>query len=119
MLNAGKIEQKLPAFAQVLEKRHSPNNWKEVLNHTATMLENLGKNNSLSLEDYKDITVPCLIMLGDRDKMITLQETVDVYNALPSASMAMLPDTPHPIEQVKIEALLFFINNFLVKGEMS
>lgn len=31
MLNADKIEEKLPRFAAGLQKRHAPNNWKTVL----------------------------------------------------------------------------------------
>jgi pimeloyl-ACP methyl ester carboxylesterase len=38
MLNAEKIEEKLPDFATSLQKRHAPNDWKLVLERTAAML---------------------------------------------------------------------------------
>ena len=38
-------------------------------------------------------------MLGDRDKMVSLDETVAVYKSLPNAEMCVLPNTPHPLEQ--------------------
>ena len=113
MLNAAKIEEKLPAFAKALENRHAPNDWKEVLSETSKMLLEMGQSNPLQLEDYAAINLPCLITLGDKDKMITLSETLDVYNKLPNAQMAVLPGTQHPIEQANIEALAFLTRQFL------
>lgn len=113
MLNAEKIETKLPAFAQTLKQRHSPNDWKEVLSRTAAMLENMGRKNPLSLDDYTFIQTPCLTMIGDRDKMVSLAETVDVFKALPQAQMAVLPHTHHPIEQINNAALIFLLKQFL------
>ncbi len=113
MLNAEKIEEKLPAFAQALSNRHEPNDWKEVLQKTVDMLNNMGQDNPLKPEGYTAIEQDCMILLGDRDKMITLQETVDVYKTLPNAQMGMLPGTHHPIEQVNVPYLLFYIRQFL------
>ncbi len=113
MLNADKIAEKLPAFAETLQKRHAPNDWKTLLSKSAEMLYGLGKDNTLKLEDYKDIKTPSLILLGDRDKMVTLDETVAIYKQLPNAQMGVLPHTPHPIEQTDPELLTYFINRFL------
>ena len=82
MMNVEVIKQKVPAFAKALEKRHHPNSWELVLEKTKEMLQSLGEKNALSLEDYNAINNSVLILLGDKDKMITLEETVDVYKAL-------------------------------------
>lgn len=111
-LNPDKIAGKVPAFAAALQERHAPNDWKVVLSKTASMLEALGKNNALQLSDYTDIKAPCLLLLGDRDKMITIEETLQVYKTLPQAQMGMLPHTPHPIEQVNLKILSAMIENF-------
>lgn len=113
MLDPVKIETKVPAFAQALEKRHAGKDWKEVMVRTADMLRALGADNTLKAEDYKDIQTQCLLLLGDRDKMVGLDETLNVYKTLPNAAMGMLPGTPHPIEQVNVEMLSFFISNFI------
>lgn len=113
MLDADKIEAKLPAFAAALEKRHAPKPWKEVLSRTKDMLKALGDNNALQLADYATIQTPTLIILGDKDKMVGLEETVAVYKQLPNAQMAMLPATQHPIEQANLPALSYFIAYFL------
>lgn len=113
MLQPDVIEQKLPSFAETLTHRHAPQNWKQLMRKTAEMLTALGKDNTLKLTDYTSIATPSLIMLGDRDKMVSLEETVAVYKQLPSASLAVLPATPHPIEQVDMGMLALHIRRFI------
>lgn len=113
MLNAGKIETKLPDFAAALQKRHAPNDWKTVLEKTAAMLIKMGKDNPLKPEDYPAILHPVLLMLGDRDKMVTLDETVEVYKNLPKAQLTILPNTAHPLEMVNQARLAYEIRSFL------
>lgn len=113
MLNAAKIEEKLPEFAATLQKRHAPNDWKNVLEKTAAMLTELGKLNPLKIDDYPAIQNPVLLLLGDRDKMVTLDETVEVYKNLPKAQLAILPNTAHPIEMVDQARLAYEIRSFL------
>jgi esterase/lipase len=113
MLDANKIAEKIPAFAQTLEERHSPNDWKTVLHKTAEMMIALGNNNPLKKEDYARIQQPVLIGIGDKDTMVTLEETIDVYRTLKQANLIVLPQTPHPIEKVAVgrvakEIELFF-----------
>ncbi|MBS1771970.1 MAG: alpha/beta hydrolase [Bacteroidetes bacterium] len=113
MLNADVISDKVPAFAKALEGRHAPNDWKGLLDNTKEMLTAMGNNNPLSLDDYATINTNSLLLLGDRDKMVTLKETVDVYKALPKAQLGVLPATPHPIEQVNMDLLSYFIAGFI------
>ena len=109
------IEQKFPAFAQSLQQMHSPNDWKILMTKTSEMLTEMGECNPLQLEDYEYITAPVLLMLGDRDNMVSLDETVIAYKHLPNSHLAVLPATPHPIEKVDVEILAFQINKFIEK----
>jgi pimeloyl-ACP methyl ester carboxylesterase len=113
MLNAEKIEEKLPDFAISLQKRHAPNNWKAVLEKTAAMLLEMGNANPLKPDDYKIIQHPVLLMLGDRDKMVSLDETLEVYKNLSDAQLAVLPDTAHAVEMLNIDRLTFELRTFL------
>lgn len=105
MLDANKIEEKIPAFAKQLEKRHSPADWKWLLQKTAEMMIALGNNNPLSLNDYKTITQSVQIGIGDKDTMVSLEETIDVYRHLPNARFIVFPNTQHPIEKVDLNRL--------------
>ncbi len=113
MLDAEKIAVKVPAFADVLSRRHAPNDWKEVLDKTKTMLLEMGKDNPLKATDYESINIPVLVLIGDRDKMVSLDETLRVYKSLPNAQMGMLPDTQHPIEQADAQMLAAVLDKFM------
>lgn len=114
MLDPEVIEKKVPAFAAVLQKRHAPNNWKTVLEKTAAMLIEMGKDNPLKPGDYKDIRHQTLILLGDLDKMVTTEETREVYNLMPNAQMAIIPETPHLLEMVNTDRLATEIRSFIL-----
>ncbi len=107
------ISEKLPAFAAALQNLHAPGDWKEVLGKTASMLKELGKENLLNDDALSAIDIPCLVMLGDRDKMVSMDKTLHAYSHLKNAQLAILPSTPHPIEQVDFNLLEFMIRRFL------
>lgn len=113
MLDPEVIEQKLPSFAAALQRRHAPQDWKQVLNKTAAMLVEMGKQNPLTASDFSTIVSPIRLLLGDRDKMVTLEETIAIYKQLPHAELGILPNTSHPIEQVNIDLLAFHIKQFI------
>ena len=54
------------------------------------------------------------VVLGDRDKMVTLDETLEVYKNLPNAQLAVLPNTPHPIEMINTGRLASELKAFLL-----
>ena len=114
MLDPEQTAAKVPAFAATLQARHAPNDWKELMLKTADMIRRLGENNMLKPEDYPLIKTPCMLLLGDRDKMITLEETVQVYQLLPDARMGILPATGHPVEKLNLQVLSCLVNNFLL-----
>jgi len=116
LLDPENILTKLPAFAEELRIRHAPNDWKETLNKTAGMLKEMGRDNPLKKEMLNQVKQPVLLMAGDRDKMVGLEETIDAYRALPNAKLCILPGTPHPLEKADTERLLFEITRFLKQG---
>lgn len=114
MLDPEQTAAKVPAFAEALQARHAPNDWKGLMLGTADMIRRLGENNALRPEDYPLITTPCLLLLGDRDKMITLEETVQTYQLLPDARMGILPATGHPVEKLNLQVAKCMVDNFLL-----
>lgn len=112
MLNADKIAEKIPAFAKELENRHKPNDWKIVLSQTAQMMIGLGNCNSLSSDDFKNIQNRVRVAIGDKDIMVTLEETIAVYRNLPQATLVVFANTQHPIEKVSVERLSGELKDF-------
>lgn len=111
MLNPETIQQKVPNFAEALQKRHG-DQWGELLNRTAEMMKVLGDAPLLTEAVLKTIESPVLLGLGDKDLMVSLDETRKVFAALSKANMYMLPNTKHPIEGVNVELLSTILSNY-------
>jgi pimeloyl-ACP methyl ester carboxylesterase len=66
----------------------------------------------LSLELLKNIRQPVLVVSGDRDA-ITLEHTLQIFHALPSAELCVLPGTDHGTFSARPEWLNPIIDEFL------
>ncbi|MBA9078414.1 alpha/beta fold hydrolase [Rufibacter quisquiliarum] len=106
------IQKKVPAFAQTLQQRHAPQDWAQLLHQTADMMRALGQQPLLTSEKLGQIQVPVRVAVGDRDQMVTVEETVAAYRSLPSAQLQVLPDTRHPLEQVSLPLLAQALNQY-------
>ena len=111
MLDSKTIIEKVPKFAEALQKRHG-NDWELLLQKTAEMMINLGNKNALSLTDILSIENKVLIGLADKDNMVTLEETTAVYKQLKNGAMYMLPNAKHPIETVNVGLLGKIVEGF-------
>lgn len=110
MLNPDTILEKIPQYAQILEKQHGTK-WKQLLPSVADLMIDLGKNPPLK-NSLATINIPVQIMVGDKDNMVTIEESTDVYRALPNAKLVVLPDTKHPMDKVRPNLLLSLIKDF-------
>lgn len=101
-LNAEKIEEKVPAFARILQNRHAPNDWKELLAKTSAMMKKLGADPLLSKEILASIRNEIQVLLGDQDDMADRSYSEEVSRILANATFTLLQETPHPIEKVDL-----------------
>lgn len=113
MLQPDKIETKVPQFAAQLRQQHAPADWKKVVTSTAQMLQTMGEKPPLNKEDFARVRSEVLLLIGDRDKMVTLNETASVYHQLQKAQLGVLPNTPHPLEAVDEPILSGLLRRFL------
>jgi pimeloyl-ACP methyl ester carboxylesterase len=106
-LDPNAIRAKVPRFAETLAARHTvAGGWEGVLARTADLLRNLGDHPPLTDAVIARIRQPVRVIVGDRDNTVTVDESEDVARRLPHGSLTVLPDTPHPIEQVDIGLLV-------------
>lgn len=112
MLDAGKIKEKAPKFAEELSARHGAK-WEKILEKTGEMIIALGNRNVLRQEDLTGIECEVLIGIGDRDKMVTIEESVATYRLLKNGNLTVLPGTAHPLEQAEAARLAFEIKEFM------
>ncbi|NVK64504.1 MAG: alpha/beta hydrolase [Flavobacteriales bacterium] len=111
-LNPEKIEEKVPRFAQFLEKVHAPLDWKKVVQDTADMMIDLGEKRPLD-DYYSTIMCPTLIALGSLDNMSTEEESKVVAEKLPNGEFQLIPDLEHPIEKVDASLLAEMLLKFM------
>lgn len=97
-LQADRLEQKAPVFVEELKRRHNPALWTDILKHTCDLMRALGDDPLLDEENLSRVRVSVLTMIGDRDRMVTLEETMAASRSLPRGSLGVLPSTGHPIE---------------------
>lgn len=112
MLDADKMKMKVPKFAQELAKRHCEDKWEILLQKTADMMTGLGNKNVLTAELLNQINNEVLVGIGDSDKMVSLEESITAFRALPNANLIVLPATPHPIEMAESSRLAVEIKRF-------
>ncbi len=105
MLRPEIIEEKVPAFAAALANRHGKENWKALLNASADMLSLLGDKPLLNNACLQKITADVLLLIGEKDNMVSLEETTLTAQQLPKGSIQVLPNTVHAIEQVSMTVL--------------
>jgi pimeloyl-ACP methyl ester carboxylesterase len=105
-LDADKILEKIPAFARILESRHSPNDWKVLIAKTKEMMLSLGRYPLLNEENLKAIKNKIIVCLGDEDDMADLQFSKKVAEVLPNGTFELFLNTKHPIEKVDVDLIL-------------
>jgi pimeloyl-ACP methyl ester carboxylesterase len=100
-LDAAKMKAKVPRFAEQLEQRHAgAGGWEKTLASTASLLTQLGERPPLTAESLARISGPVCVGVGDRDVTVSVEESARVCRLLGAGSLMVLPDTPHPFEQI-------------------
>lgn len=112
MLNPNVIKEKVPKFALSLEQMHGKN-WEQLMAKTAQMMLDLGQNPEVNDNDFEQISLPILLSVGDKDAMVTLEETIHAHRKIKDSQLLVLPKTIHPIEKVDGVELAHQIKKFM------
>ncbi len=73
----------------------------------------LGQNPTLNETDFEQITTPVLLSVGDKDAMVTIEETTNTYRKLQNAQLLVMPNTMHPIERVDVNEVAHQLKKFM------
>jgi pimeloyl-ACP methyl ester carboxylesterase len=88
-----------PAWAADLAQRHDPHQgagaWQRLL---AAMREDTMRLTAMTPEELHRIRVPSLLVVGDRDPWVRLEQAVRVKRQLAQASLLVVPDCGHVVE---------------------
>lgn len=112
MLDPDRIREKVPRFATQLVGWHGEQHWEKLLSAIGKMMLQLGKDPLLSADVLSRIQLPVQLMIGDKDSMVSIEETAAAAAMLPSGKIVVLRETRHPFEQVNAAALIKELNDF-------
>lgn len=116
MLNPAKILEKVPAYADHLQSVHAPLSWQGVLEQTAGLMLGMGSGKRLFDKDFQSIPHEVRMAVGDKDRMVSIEETQHVVNQLPNASLHVMEGFPHPIDKVDIGQLGTWLAEYFNKA---
>ena len=88
--------QSEPELEEVFRNAHShvygPEYWETLLKlHSQMWLDSTGYPN----EDIKAIEAPSLLIIGDKDEAMPLEIQLEMYNLIPNAELAIIPNMTH------------------------
>lgn len=113
MLVPEHIEEKFPAFRDLLFERHG-DRWKHLLRSTAHMMRNLEKLDGLSKEDLAGIEIPICLILGDQDRMVSKEETQLAHNHLHHSEVKTITHSKHDLDKTNLKELASVMEDFLI-----
>src|SRR5580765_2176881 len=87
------------------DRAQGAGHWKTVIART---FDRVTEPHGYTVESLKAVTVPTLILTGDRDPFCTIEEGAAAYRALRAGAFAALPDTGHLITPAAVRATIGF-----------
>jgi len=119
VVNFEQIQRDNPELITHLKMEHvrsdNPEYWKTLLKQYSVLW---WTPLDYTADDFHKITEPTLILLGDSDEIIELEQAVEMYRFIPNAELAILPNATHtsPNPKLLTETVLDF---FLRHGTAS
>lgn len=115
-LDPATMRAKVPRFADALAARHAgAGGWEPLCARTRALLAALGDAPLVTAATLATIDAPARLMMGDRDATLTLDETAAAARAIRGGELAVLPGTPHPLEQVDVARLAFEVRTLAAR----
>ena len=109
------VEREMPRMVEMWQAWHAPQGadyWRTLVPQISTMW--MTPLNYIEA-DFQKITVPTLIVVGDRDGVVTLEEAVDMYRLIQDAELAVAPGSDHMLPWNKPEVFTSTIMDFCLR----
>ena len=102
-MNIDQFQKVMPEFVELLRDIHSSQGteyWKELLTGISRMWLT-----PLTYSDYDFINIldSILIILGDRDQFIPIEDAAAMYRLIPTVELAIVPNADHFLPQTNVK----------------
>jgi pimeloyl-ACP methyl ester carboxylesterase len=109
------FEKNNPEWTVILKQEHGADKWRTLVNQVKPMWNaTLG----YTAEDFARVVAPTLVMLGDRDGLVPVEDAFKMFELLPNAELAIIPNAEHIdffLSPPKIALLQPIIVDFLAR----
>jgi len=118
VVNIEQLQRESPWWADILKTEHAraddPDYWQTLLKQLSVMW---WAPLDYTAEDFQKIAEPTLILLGDRDELNPLEQSVEMYRLIPNAELAILPNATHgsAIVSASSELTIKVVLDFLLR----
>ena len=113
-VNYEQTETAFLQFAEVLRSIHEPgpDYWKDLLKQLSVMWSApLG----YTANDFRRIFIPTLILVGDRDPIVPVEEASEMYRLIPNAELAIAPNVDHDFPFTNPDTFIALTLGFLLR----
>lgn len=69
-------------------------------------------------QDYRKITAPTLVLVGDRDEDVSLEDALEMYRSIPKAELAVVPGSDHYFPWSQTELFTSIVIDFLQRQQI-
>jgi len=88
----------------------TPEHWKELLVQLSYQMAN---PRVPSENDLKQIAVPTLIIWGDRDQFVPIENAVELVRWIPNAQLSVIPKADHFVSRTHIDQFANVVEEFV------
>ena len=112
VVNIEQMQRAFPDWIEDLKTEHpradDPEYWQTLLRQISIMW---WTPLDYTAQDFQKITEPALILMGDRDGMIPVEQAVEMYQLMANAELAILPNATHgsAVTELSMNIVLDFL----------
>ncbi len=112
-INFEQAEKNIPQLINLWKTEHvqSPMHWKELV--TQLSFEMIDPTLP-TVDDLKQITVPSLIVWGDRDQFLPIENALELYRLIPNAQLAVVPNADHFVTRTHVVLFAELVKEFVL-----
>lgn len=111
------FQEAMSEYVDLLKSIHSPQGaefWQELLIGTSNLWLTPA---NYSDDDFKNIVDSMLVVIGDRDQFIPIEDAVSMYRLIPGAELAVIPGADHSLSLFRAPEFLEVILQYLKRKE--
>lgn len=82
-------------LSRIHEPQGGPEAWKTVIRRVSDALDPADSDHDYPLEALHDLLQPTLIVVGDRDPLVPLEQALAMYHAIPDCGLWVMPHASH------------------------